>query len=77
MNGTRTREFHIRERVRFRPGAIITKSAAACGRGVVDGYDEANGEDFVIVRVRPEGMAAFDQWVLPNEIEPEAKGDVA
>lgn len=74
MQKRRTTEFHIRERVRFLPGALVTPTAHGIGRGTVEGYDEVGGDDYVIVRVVPKGMVAFDQWVLPGEIESEQRG---
>lgn len=68
-------EYHIGERVRFRPGAEVADEAMRVGGGTVEGYEEANDQDYVIVRVRNGGLP-FDQWVLSEEIEPEDKANV-
>lgn len=78
-------EFHINQRVRFVEGAQVGAIAAAVGGGIVQGYfTDMPGEpeigseateaesDYVVVRVPAgAGRKAFDQWVLPSEIEPE------
>ena len=61
-------EFCIGDLVRFTPSAEV--SPALMGLvGRVEGYEEVDGEDYVIVALRKDGLK-FDQWVLPDEVVP-------
>jgi len=59
-------EFFFGDRVRFTEAAYVSDAIKALD-GIVEGYEEVDGEDFVIVNVEgPKGK--FDQWVLPDEL---------
>lgn len=61
-------EYLIGDRVRILPHAL---TSGVGGEGIVEGYDEHDQEDFVIVRVLGEaGKKDFEQWLLPREIVP-------
>lgn len=66
-------EFYVGERVRIRPGADVSDHAAAHdGLVTVEGYEEVDDVDYVIVKVPAmPGRVAFTQLVSPEEIEPE------
>lgn len=58
-------EYHIGQRVRFVRGAPV--SDRLIDRvAIVEGYDEVDDADYVIVSVD-----GIEQWVLPREIVPQ------
>lgn len=64
-------EFCIGDTVRFMSWAQVSSSLKAL-IGTVEGYEEVDGEDYVIVSL-PGPQGKFDQWVTPGEIAPAAK----
>lgn len=69
-------EYHIGQKVRFRGGAHVSERAMREG-GVVEGYDEVDEVDYVIVKVpASEGFRSFTQYVLPHELRSETKENV-
>lgn len=63
-------EFYVGESVRVCAGAEVSDLARRAPFLEVEGYEEIDGEDFVIVRVPAgHGHVSFTQLVLPEEIE--------
>lgn len=65
-------EFYVGESVRFTSFAEVADHLKGA-IGVVEGYDEVDNVDFVIVSIAGEN-GKFDQWVLPDEIVRARKG---